>query len=153
MYILYIVYIMYAGIHKYRYIHIYVCFLYTCIYAFHKKGKNRACGTIQLPSIVLVMATNNKNNKNSLSNKVKVKGTYIHTSYAFHIYVSIYSRYIYKVKSFRYRSTRSSCCLARSARRCSMSCRHSSSMGLKRCSQAMSASRKPFWKGFDSLGG
>lgn len=86
MCILYIVYIMYVGIHKYRYIHIYVCFLYTCIYAFHKKGKNRACGTIQLNSIVLVMATNNKNNKNSLSNKVKVKGTYIHIPYI-HIYI------------------------------------------------------------------
>lgn len=40
MCILYIVYIMYVGIHKYRYIHIYVCFLYTCIYAFHKKERN-----------------------------------------------------------------------------------------------------------------
>lgn len=136
-------------------IYIYTCVFYILVYMhfIKKKGKNRACGTIQLHSIVLVMATNNKNNKNSLSNKVKVKGTYIHTSYAFHIYISIYSIYIYKVKSFRYRSTRSSCCFARSARRCSMSCRHSSSMGLKRCSQAMSASRKPFWKGFDSLGG
>lgn len=47
---------------------------------------NRACGTIQLHSIVLVMATNNKNNKNSLSNKVKVKGTYIHIPYI-HIYI------------------------------------------------------------------
>lgn len=145
---------MYAGIHKYRYIHIYVCFLYTCIYAIQERRKNRACGTIQLHSIVLVMATNNKN-KNSLSNKVKVKGTYMHTSYAFRIHIHIYTIYIYiyKVKFCRYRWTRSSCCLASWARRCSMSCRHSSSMGLKRCSQAMSASRKPFWKGFDSLGG
>lgn len=61
MYILYIVYYMYAGMHKYRYIHIYVCSIYTCIYAIYKRGKNRACGTIQLYSIVLVMATNNRN--------------------------------------------------------------------------------------------
>lgn len=95
MYILYIVYIMYAGIHKYRYIHIYVCFLYTCIYAIQERRKNRACGTIQLHSIVLVMATNNKKNKNSLSNKVKVKGTYMHTSYAFRtVYISIRSNFV-----------------------------------------------------------
>lgn len=94
MYILYIVYIMYVGIHKYRYIHIYVCFLYICIYAFHKKGKNRACGTIQLHSIVLVMATNNKNNKNSLSNKVKVKGTSTYTHHMHSIYTYLYIVYV-----------------------------------------------------------